>query len=77
MNDKTSLDTYEDGLKGTDLGIIGAFQYALDTVGNVYRRAAEAGTYGGWHWECQDTHPAQHAGDPVMAALAQAIARNA
>ena len=78
------LDYYADGVNGYDLGIIGAFQYAYGiaplivpgkVAGIIFRRRAdEAGTYGGWRYECDPSHPARNASLPEMADLARRIA---
>jgi len=61
---------------GVDLGVIGACQYLLVPQAHaVYRRpATDVGTYGGWRWECADTHPAQYATVGIYAPLAARIA---
>lgn len=54
MNNFTML---KDGVDGIDLGVIEHSQYALTPVGDIMRRrAADAGTYGGWRWEMTLEH---------------------
>ena len=68
------LTIFRDGIAGRDLGIIGECQYALADDGQVYRRRAdEAGSYGGWRWECSSYHPALIVSDPMMAKIAAAL----
>lgn len=67
MNNLTML---KDGVNATDLGIIGSWQYALSFLGGaaagVYRRRAdEAGSYGGWRFECSSGHPQKYAAKNV------------
>ena len=70
------LTIFSDGIAGRDLGIIGECQYALADDGQVYRRrAGEAGSYGGWRWECSGAHPARLVSDPMMAKIAAALLR--
>jgi hypothetical protein len=70
-----SLTANADGINGRDLGIIGGYQYALSADGEVYRRrASEAGTYGGWRWECGADHPARYPVNAAMVTLANILA---
>jgi hypothetical protein len=47
----------KDGVDGYDLGVIESAQFALTPRGEIMRRRAdEAGTYGGWRWECSASH---------------------
>lgn len=73
-HEMTTLTMIHHGIEGRLLGIVGACEYALASDGQIYRRRAdEAGTYGGWRWECATAHPGQSA-DPIMAELAALIA---
>ena len=64
-----------DGINGRNLGIIDEHQYALSVDGEIYRRrASEAGTYGGWRWECGADHPARYPVNAAMVALARILA---
>jgi hypothetical protein len=74
-----TLTQHEDGVGGVDLGVIGAWQYALvvwsfsGQPSEVMRRAAsEVGTYGGWRYHCQATSPARY---PDIDAYAELAAR--
>jgi hypothetical protein len=69
-----------DGIDGADLGIHGEWQFAWvgttpfrfghDT--HIYRRrASEAGTYGGWRWECYVEHALNN--PTIYPGLAEAI----
>jgi hypothetical protein len=71
----TRLTMKDDGVNAIDLGVIGPWQYAVDFMGttaaNVWRRtAAEAGTYGGWRFECGSHVPGQYRQLPEFVALA-------
>jgi hypothetical protein len=69
-----------DGIDAADLGIIGSRQYALLYAGAAraaifQRKASEAGTYGGWRWECDSKHPERYPDLPLHAELISAINR--
>lgn len=68
------LETLRDGITGTDLGVIGLFQFALARDGVYRRRASEVGSYGGWRWECNVGHPARFPSLSDRAELARRIA---
>lgn len=79
----TQLSMSRDGIAGRDLGIVGAWQYAItfpsNQAGYVYtgeifrRRADEAGRYGGWRWECSAAHPGRLPNDAHLAELASRV----
>ena len=70
-----TLTSINDGINGRNLGIIDEHQYALSTDGEIYRRRAnEAGTYGGWRWECGADHPARYPVNAAMVTLANILA---
>jgi hypothetical protein len=66
-----ALTLNQDGVEAVDLGVVGECQYALGSASVWRRKACEVGTYGGWRWECDRTHPARHASVPLMAELAE------
>ena len=73
-----TLTMIKDGISGRDLGVIGEHQYALSVDGEIYRRRSnEAGTYGGWRWECGADHPARYPVNAVMVTLANILANEA
>jgi len=73
-----TLTQYVDGIDAVNLGIIGSRQYALIYAGTaraaIYQRqASEAGTYGGWRWECDSRHPERYPDIQLHAELISAL----